>query len=537
MNIQKVFRHIHRYQFIMSTRKCYLRNLSTNHKINLLHEQPKMIGRNLDTLVEDLLVSREQLKCTANTESCELSITPVGRAISGLDGYAVTKNRTYNIGHGHRLELRLGFHQFEVVFEPHPGQENEEVKNKESENEIPAKKRKMDFPIFGTEKEVENKLSFTDKGNWESIDNKELLIFTPENMEGRSKIAAFDIDGTIIKTKSGARFPKNSSDWELNMSEIPQRLRNLQAEGFKLVFFTNQSGVGKELSKISDFKWKIENVIKKLAVPIQVFIALGRSMYRKPLLGMWNVLKGNKNGGVDIDLNESFYVGDAAGRQKNWAPKRPKDHSLADRLFAMNAGLKFYTPEEYFLKAKPVSFSMPEFDPRNLPAEKYPEVDFESPNVIVMVGGPGSGKSHFSKSVLVPKGYVHINRDNLGSWQKCVKILQENIDQGRSCVVDNTNPDKESRVRYIEIAKKAKVPCRCFVMSTNFQQTKHNNRFRELTDKSHVPVNEIIINGFKKKFEEPDVSEGFEEIIKVPFVPEFQNTEHEKLYRMFLLEK
>lgn len=55
-------------------------------------------------------------------------------------------------------------------------------------------------------------------------------------------------------------------------------------------------------------------------------------------MGMWDMLVKEKNDGVEIDVDKSFYVGDAAGREKNWAPKKNKDHSAADRLFAMNIG-------------------------------------------------------------------------------------------------------------------------------------------------------------------------------------------------------
>ena len=47
-----------------------------------------------------------------------------------------------------------------------------------------------------------------------------------------------------------------------------------------------------------------------------------------------------------MDLAASLFVGDAGGR------KAPKDYSDSDRKFAENIGVKFHTPEEYFLQAK-----------------------------------------------------------------------------------------------------------------------------------------------------------------------------------------
>lgn len=69
---------------------------------------------------------------------------------------------------------------------------------------------------------------------------------------------------------------------------------------------------------------------------------------------------------MDIDKTKSFFVGDAAGRPKDWAPKKKKDHSLADRLFALNVGVPFFTPEEHFLNQKAVKYQLPVFDPKVL---------------------------------------------------------------------------------------------------------------------------------------------------------------------------
>ncbi|XP_015277223.1 PREDICTED: bifunctional polynucleotide phosphatase/kinase [Gekko japonicus] len=357
------------------------------------------------------------------------------------------------------------------------------------------------------------------RDSWE--DFGKLLVFTKKGVMPSAKIAGFDLDGTIITTQSGKVFPTGPDDWKILYPEVPRKLKQLLSEGYKVVIFTNQLGISRGRLRPEVFKAKLEAVVERLGIPVQAFVATGSGIYRKPVFGMWDHLCKKANGDLSVSLSQSVYVGDAAGRPPNWAPgHKKKDFSCSDRL-------------------KEAPFSLPDFDPRALDpkAQLYDPPDASltssSPELVLAVGFPAAGKSTFVKQHLVPAGYAYANRDTLGSWQKCVAVCQSALQAGKSAVVDNTNPDLESRRRYIDCAKALGVPCRCFLFTASLEQAKHNNRFREMTEKEHVPVNSIVLNTYKSNYVEPSLEEGFAEIIKIHFVPQFTNPELESLYRQF----
>lgn len=378
------------------------------------------------------------------------------------------------------------------------------------------------------------------QSHWQQIGS--LMLFTAAGVTASSKIAGFDIDGCIITTKSGKVFPTGPDDWRILYPEIQPKLASLLKKGFKVVFFTNQMGISRGKLRPEVFKSKAEDILQTLQLPIQVFVSTAPGIYRKPVIGMWEHLCEKANGGVLVDVSESFYVGDAAGRPANWAPgKKKKDFSCSDRLFALNIGLQFHTPEEYFLGWKPASFSFPEFDPRKLDSKARlydpPDASLTSTKqeIIVAVGFPGSGKSTFFQTHIIPKGYAYVNRDTMGSWQHCVSACELALKEGRSVAVDNTNPDLESRKRYIDVARSAGVSCRCFNLTASLDQAKHNNRFREMVPSAtkHVTVNDMVFHSYKKKFVAPSLSEGFSEILQIHFVPSFSDKRSEFLFRQF----
>ncbi|KAL6566373.1 hypothetical protein OROGR_001988 [Orobanche gracilis] len=175
-----------------------------------------------------------------------------------------------------------------------------------------------------------------------------IFLERDDGLHDSRKIAAFDFDGCLAKTS-----PKRvgADAWSLMYPSIPDKLQSLYRDGYKLVIFTNESNIerwkNKRQAAVDSKIGRLENFIKLVKVPVQVFIACGLSSvqpedpFRKPRTGMWKIMEKEFNSGLPVDMDLSFYVGDAAGRSD--------DHGDADKKFAQAVGLKFYVPEEYFV--------------------------------------------------------------------------------------------------------------------------------------------------------------------------------------------
>lgn len=91
--------------------------------------------------------------------------------------------------------------------------------------------------------------------------------------------------------------------------------------------------VKSDQKRLADFKGKVSAVLAQLDLPLSVYAATARDQYRKPRVGMWQeLLEDNDLESEDsVDLQNSFFVGDAGGREAIAAQKVAKDHSCVDR--------------------------------------------------------------------------------------------------------------------------------------------------------------------------------------------------------------
>lgn len=357
-----------------------------------------------------------------------------------------------------------------------------------------------------------------------NIDSSECIFGTAhkDNFKYTGKIAAFDLDGTIIKTKSKKRFPTDENDWVFYSNNVIGKLKDLHNDGFCLIIITNQAGLNNS-NKINEWKNKINNIVQQINLPIHVFASTSHNKYRKPyptlMTTIFDHLESNK---IKFD-SKSFYCGDACGRNG--------DHSDCDYKFALNCGLNFITPNELF-----------DNETVTIPKIVYPafneiinlvgtNVDFKARDkeMIIMIGYPGSGKSTFVNDVLIPLNYIRINRDTLLTIPKCIKEVIKNLDEEKSVVIDNLNHDLSSREKFIKVAKQYNYFIRCIVMNTSLNTAKHNSAFRLYQGKSeNVP--DIVYRMYTKNYVPPSESEGINEIIVMKPKIKDVNNKYNELY-------
>ncbi|KAG0658357.1 hypothetical protein C6P46_005813 [Rhodotorula mucilaginosa] len=365
--------------------------------------------------------------------------------------------------------------------------------------------------------------------------------FVWDDPQPSTKIAAFDIDGTLIVPRDGRKFPKNETDWTWLKPQVVPKLRQLHQDGFAIVWISNQAGNSSQQLK---FKNKMPLMCRVLDVPVRVLAAWGHDEYRKSSTGMWDAFVRDWNGGVQIDYQQSFYVGDAAGRAG--------DHNDTDRKLALNCGLKFLTPEEFFLNKPPMPFALKGWDPSThdhdgplfsptssplLPRRNSEFEDEHPPEVVIFVGFPGSGKTSFYKTHFAPKGYVHVNQDTLRTRSACLDLVSSCLSSSppKSCVVDNTSPSRSVRAEYVSLIR-AQFPgtkIRCFYFTAPMQLAMHNAVYRALcepVDGGNGKMREVLpmiaFMTFRSNLEIPTPSEGFDEIKKINF--KFEGTSEQR---------
>ena len=129
---------------------------------------------------------------------------------------------------------------------------------------------------------------------WEQNDN--YLMGTTKDFILTNKLAMFDLDGTLIHTKSGKKFPMDQDDYKLGygpykshyhesdiLKELQDVFDKLTELGYTTIIISNQKGLLRSKQNIDEWKDKIEDIQFELDIPLLVCEAMKDDKYRKQL--------------------------------------------------------------------------------------------------------------------------------------------------------------------------------------------------------------------------------------------------------------
>ena len=129
---------------------------------------------------------------------------------------------------------------------------------------------------------------------------------------------------------------------------------------------------------------------------------------------------------------------------------------------------------------------------------------------IIFIGIQGSGKSTFFQERFFST-HVHISLDLLKTRHREQRILDVCLDTDQRFVIDNTNPTREERIKYLNAAKAARFRVVGYYFQSKVEDCLRRNseRNRDL----HVP--DVAIFSTAKKLELPTWDEGFDQLFYV----------------------
>lgn len=165
------------------------------------------------------------------------------------------------------------------------------------------------------------------------------------NQEVKNKKILFsDLDGTLIKTKSGETFPKGIWDMELRF-DVLDAIKKLQPDYVLIV--SNQGGIESGFVNENNFFAKSEYVVRAISeyCKCECYCAYCQyndksHRYRKPNTGMLELLT-EKYVGDDFEYikSVSFMIGDASGKGGQF--------SDTDKKTAKNFGIDYLDVDDF----------------------------------------------------------------------------------------------------------------------------------------------------------------------------------------------
>jgi bifunctional polynucleotide phosphatase/kinase len=359
------------------------------------------------------------------------------------------------------------------------------------------------------------------------------------------KIHLFDLDYTIVKPKSGKRFPIDENDWMFLTNNVQETINKLEFCGI----ISNQNGLNNK-EKIDKWITKIKNISKQINIKF-VCCSIKTSSFRKPMDGSWKYLKDelllNTNIPKLLKNNKIYYIGDASGRKYDDIGIK-NDFSDTDLKFALNCNFIFKLPEDFFDFGTIQKYNITYPDLNYYSNEKYTKLIEKlfkqinkyiekNENIIIMtIGLPASGKSFMRKLILekIPE-FKYFNSDDIKKKinnnqliKKHTEVIKQNI---TLFIDDNTNLNFDKRNDLLQKFNNYKKIA--IIYDYNMDLCMHLNYMRMYWF-GYEPISKVTYYTMKKKspdFIDQDFDSQFDYSVKInKLLPQYDITDNLKFF-------
>nr|PVC50340.1 hypothetical protein MACL_00002376 [Theileria orientalis] len=328
--------------------------------------------------------------------------------------------------------------------------------------------------------------------------------------------------------------PVIPNDFALYSKNLRDKLLNELGKGRGILVVSNQRGLLENFQFVYRILERVDLLLKEIDLPLYIFLATRHDIYRKPgnlvplhfgsAPGILLFFEKYLNSGLKIDFSDSFYVGDAAGRRLPYKVSSIMLRNILNRLksidfskhryynvdgegnvvhvdanaiisrltiskmrnvfsydfsdcdlkFAINSGMRFFTPDEYFYDLPPYELNV-NFDPKNLGLDPFfPTVQS---GLMVIIGNLSSGKTYLAKNCTK---FSQISESNFLSREKFMRALKAMLSEGKNVVVDDTNHVASKRVELVQLARSLNAYVTFVHLDLSQNLINHLNKIRRL---------------------------------------------------------
>lgn len=326
-----------------------------------------------------------------------------------------------------------------------------------------------------------------------------------------NKIAAFDLDHTLIEPNHSKVFPKDYDDW-IWKPYVKNNLKQLNDNGWTIVVFTNQGG--KNTTK-EGLLYKFNKINNDIDIDMSFLASISRNYSRKPFPGMWNKYKKMMKDLFNVNIKDckTFYCGDAFDNTH-------KALKANDLKFSINIDVPFiknidlFNPDFILINLENLYYKLDyqqllpklDFCQKKVNLEKIALLQFLKKYRYLFIISPNStGKTTFCKKYLVTKNYLRLSKDEYKE-KDYFNSIGFNIKA--KLVFDNTNYSKKSRDKILKILYKNGVDDNeigYIYRDIPKKLSLYLNSYRHFINRGNYPlVPEIAIHKYYKSLELPN---------------------------------